>query len=116
MFAPTLTFVPCFSDTEIGDAYVNGQFVKPVINPNDARQTVRVTAFQAHAAIARSGLYEQVETLMTADDTPLEVKLAWNKAQEFRRLSPVVLAMAAKLGLTDKQLDDLFALAETIEA
>lgn len=82
----------------------------------DPRQFIEVSAFQAHAAIARSGLYDPVEALMWHEDTPLETKLAWNKAQSFKRLSPTVLAMSAALGLTDKQIDELFALAATIEA
>lgn len=82
----------------------------------DPRASVEVTAFQAHAAIARAGLYEQVETLMSDPQTPLEVKLAWNKAQTFKRLSPTVLAMGAALGLDDEALDNLFTLAATIDA
>lgn len=89
------------------------EFVPPAADP---REFVTVTAFQAHAAIARAGLYDQVSQMMEAPDTPLEYRLAWTKAQEFRRLSPVVLAMAGPLGLSEQQLDDLFALAATIEA
>lgn len=82
----------------------------------DPRLSMRVTTFQAHAAINRSGLYDAVEALMADPLTPFEVRLAWDKAQHFSRLSPAVTTMGAALGLTDTQLDDLFALAATIEA
>jgi hypothetical protein len=106
-----------FKNSEImGFDVIDGKVVAPLKVNTDPREYIRVTAFQAHAAIARSGLYDAVTALMGDPDTPLEVKLAWGKASEFRRLSPVVLEMATKLELTDAQLDDLFTLAATIEA
>lgn len=84
--------------------------------PKDPRESMEVTAFQAKAAIARSGLYDPVVELMHHPDTPLETKLAWEEVLTFKRLSPTVLTMGAALGLTDSQLDDLFGLAATIEA
>lgn len=97
--------------TVIGGEVV--QFMAPTVDP---RENMKVTTFQAHAAINRSGLYNAVTELMNDPATDFEVKLAWDKAQHFSRLSPAVLAMGAALGLTDQQLDDLFALAATIEA
>lgn len=90
--------------------------VDTVPNIQEIRSQMKVTTFQAHAAINRSGLYNAVTELMNDPATDFEVKLAWDKAQHFSRLSPAVLAMGAALGLTDQQLDDLFALAATIEA
>lgn len=96
-----------------------GKVVKkplPVVEPVDPRKFIEVSAFQAHAAIARSGLYSAVTALMTNPLTPVETALAWNKALTFKRLSPTVLAMAAALELDDAELDALFELAATIEA
>jgi hypothetical protein len=75
-----------------------------------------VSKFQAKAALMGAGLLEQVETMM-ADPAadPLAV-LAWTDAQEFRRASPTVAAMAAALGLDDAALDALFTTAAGIEA
>lgn len=98
---------------------IDGEIVKtelPFVEPVDPRTLIEVTAFQAHAAIARTGLYDDVTAIMEDANTPLEVKLAWNKAQSFKRLSPTVTMMAQALGLPEEQLDDLFALAATIEA
>lgn len=106
-----------FQNGEIsGLTVLNGELVATSPEILDPRQFMEVTAFQAHAAIARAGLYEQVETLMSDPQTPLEVKLAWNKAQTFKRLSPTVITLGAALGLDDEALDNLFTLAATIDA
>lgn len=75
-----------------------------------------VTRFQARAALHLAGLLPQVEALMTDPGTDALARLAWTDAQEFRRQSPTVLAMAGALGLTEQQLDNLFTTANAIEA
>lgn len=40
--------------------------------------------------------------------------IEWEYATEFNRSWPALLAMQSALGLTDKQLDDLFTLAATL--
>lgn len=75
-----------------------------------------VSPFQAQAALDEIGKLAQVEALMTDPATPKKTKMAWNKATEFRRTSPTVLAMAQAIGLTSAQLDDLFIRAAQIEA
>lgn len=86
--------------------------------PADAVPTpeVSVSRFQARAALHLSGILTTVEALMSAPETDMLAKLAWQDAQEFRRNSPTVLAMAGALGLTDEQLDQLFEVAKSIEA
>lgn len=75
-----------------------------------------VSKFQAKAALRGAGLLDQVEQMM-ADPAadPLAV-LAWQDAQEFRRTSPTVAAMAGALGLDAAALDALFTTAAGIEA
>jgi hypothetical protein len=75
-----------------------------------------VSSFQARAALHLAGLLEQVETLMQSSETDMLAKLAWQDAQEFKRQSPTVLAMAQALDLTDAQIDALFVTAAGIEA
>lgn len=75
-----------------------------------------VSRFQARAALHLAGLLESVETLMQDPSTDLLARLAWQDAQEFKRQSPTVLAMAAALGLTEAQVDELFVTAAGIEA
>jgi hypothetical protein len=75
-----------------------------------------VSRFQARAALHLSGLLESVETLMQSPETDMLARLAWQDAQEFKRQSPTVLAMAATLSLDDEALDALFTTASGIEA
>lgn len=76
----------------------------------------KVARFQARGALLQSGFLEEVEAVMSHADTDAMAKLAWSDAQEFYRQSPTILGMAAVIGLTDKELDDLFILAATIQA
>lgn len=79
-----------------------------------------VSRFQARAALMQAGMLEPVEAMMT-DTNPATavdpfVALAWREVIEFRRDSPMVLALMPALGLTESQLDDLFRFAATINA
>jgi len=73
-----------------------------------------VSRFQARAVLHAYDLLETVNTMMETAD-PI-AKLAWQDAQEFRRTSPTVLAMAGALALSDLQLDEMFVAAAGIEA
>lgn len=75
-----------------------------------------VSRFQARAALHLAGLLTAVEALMADPATDMLARLAWTDAQEFRRTSPTLLAMASALSLTDEQLDQLFITAAGIEA
>lgn len=75
-----------------------------------------VSRFQARAALHLAGLLTAVEALMADPATDMLARLAWTDAQEFRRTSPTLLAMASALSLTDAQLDALFVAAAGIEA
>lgn len=78
------------------------------------RESMIVSRFQARAALLGAGLLATADAAIQGADEV--AKLAWSDAQEFRRNSPLVAAIAAQLGLTDTQLDDLFRQAATIEA
>lgn len=75
-----------------------------------------VTRFQARTALAQAGLFTSVEAYMATLPADNIQRLAWQDAQEFRRTSPTVLALAQMLGLTATQLDELFRAAALIEA
>lgn len=75
-----------------------------------------VSRFQARAALLGAGMLDQVETIMADPNTPAIQKLAWTDAQEFRRDSPTVTALAGVLGLNDAALDNLFITASGITA
>ncbi|MEX0801699.1 MAG: hypothetical protein WD379_10835 [Dehalococcoidia bacterium] len=82
----------------------------------DWRDNAVVTRFQARAALRQAGLREQVDAIIDDPETEPLVVDAWVDAQEFRRMSPTVLNLAAALGLTEIEVDDLFNQATTIEA
>jgi hypothetical protein len=83
-------------------------YVAPVVIP------FSVTPFQAKAAILQAGLLPAVEAAL-ATASPI-AQLAWSDATEFTRDSPTINALAAQLGLTDAQVDDLFIAASQVFA
>lgn len=74
-----------------------------------------VSAFQARSALRRAGLLGQVEAAIEASTDP-DAKLAWEYATQFVRNGGLINSIGTGLGLTDAQIDDLFRLAEGIEA
>lgn len=79
-----------------------------------ARAGMVCSRFQARAALMQAGMLEQAEAVISQADAL--TRLAWAEAVEYRRTSPAINAMGAALGLTDDQLDDLYAVAMAIEA
>jgi hypothetical protein len=87
-------------------------YVEP--DPQPVPVPESVSRFQARAALLQSDLLETAETAIQNGDAI--TKLVWADAQEFRRASPTVAAIAGVLSLTESEVDDLFRLAITIEA
>lgn len=67
----------------------------------------------AQRALLRAGLLDAVEAAVEAS-TDRELKISWNKSAIVERHDHFTQSMAALLSLTDAQLDDLFALANTL--
>jgi hypothetical protein len=89
----------------------------PTVAPADPAAPVvpaSVTRFQARAALLAAGLLDDVEATIAGADR--FVQIAWADAASFERTSPTIAALAAALGLTDQQIDDLFRAAATISA
>lgn len=70
-----------------------------------------VTPLQARRALLAAGKLAAVETAVSAADQATQ--LAWQYAASFERASPFVASLAAAVGLTDAQIDDLFRSAAT---
>lgn len=79
-----------------------------------ARAAMVCSRFQARAALHLAGLLEAAEAAVAQAD-PM-TRLAWADAQEFRRTSPTIAALAGPLGLDDAALDQLFRTAMAISA
>ena len=75
-----------------------------------------VTRFQALAILAAGGYLDTVRTYINTLDQNNVQRLAWENATDWERTSPTVNALAAMLGLTDAQVDDLFIAASQVSA
>lgn len=91
-----------------------GQLPEPVIVV-DVPQSVDMA--QARLALLGAGIYASaVDALIAAMPSPQReaAQIEWEFRSTVRRGSDLVLAMAAALQLTDRQVDDLFTLAATL--
>lgn len=80
------------------------------------RSDMVVSSFQAKAALLQAGLLDNIVSYINNPDTDPMVKLAWDNATEFRRLSPMIIDLGKHFDLTDNQLDNLFVTAASITA
>jgi len=102
--------------TLILTAVPGGTNLTVALTPEEWREGMVVSPFQARAALAEVGLLDAVEALMADPQTPAVARLAWRYAQEFPRTSPTIAAMAAALGLSEERVDALFEAAAGIVA
>lgn len=81
------------------------------------REAMRATAY-GDVPLEDGGMsvFDAVESLLAQPGTPDYYRTAWDEIQQFEPDSPVLLAIAAELGLTDAQLSALFAFATTLRA
>ena len=77
---------------------------------------LKITAYQAEVVLDEEGLYEAVEDLMNHPDTPARIKFAWRRGLDIERNNEMVLFAIEKLGLTETQMDVLFAKALLVKA
>lgn len=75
-----------------------------------------VSRAQGEIALHRADLLPIVEALMAAPETDPEVRIWWQRAQEFRRDSAILQSMADDLGWSPQQLDQLFVIASEVQA
>ena len=73
---------------------------------------ISVTPWAIRKALNVSGLRASVEAAVKSGSQDL--KDAWEFAQEFKRLDPLVIALGQGLGVSDEELDNLFKLAATL--
>lgn len=78
------------------------------------REQMTCSNLQGRLAMADAGVLSTVEAAIAQSD--LKTQIAWDRAQYFRRLSPMVLGMQTVLGWTDERMDELFRQAVLIEA
>lgn len=115
---PVYGWIPYTADID-SDVLAAAKAMKPAkyIAPDPLiaeRAAMRVSRFQAMAALLDAGLLSKVNTAL--DDAGQLAQLAWAEATEFHRNSPTIAGLAAGLGLTEAQVDDLFRAAAKIIA
>lgn len=81
-----------------------------------AKMGKSVSMRQARLALLQSGKLPDIEAAIAALPEPdkTAVRIEWEYAQDVRRDHTWVQALGAQLDMTDDDLDDLFALAETL--
>ncbi len=69
-----------------------------------------VTMLQARLALGANGMLAQANELVAAmkGDEGASARIHWEFAQHVLRTDPLVLSLAAQMGLTDAQTDQLF--------
>jgi len=74
--------------------------------------TKRQFALQLNSVpVGDSTMYKQVLSLIAQDDI---AQIEWDTVSDIERLSPTVIMMAQNLGLTDEQVDQMWAHAMTL--
>lgn len=99
---------------EIGGTYTKGVYSPPPRAEAELppAQITKVTPRQARLALYGVGLLSQVNAAIAAADEPTQI--TWEFASEIDRNDQLVIALAAALGLSNKQVDALFAQAATL--
>ena len=69
---------------------------------------------QGELQLLREGLLDAVRAVLASPATPPEIQIAFNRATEWRRDSPSVIAMLQMLGKTDAEADAFFVAAAQI--
>lgn len=105
-----LTAVQVDDTVCIGYTYNDGKFSPPVYTPTVPNS---VTPLQMRKALRAVGLKTAVEAYINAmaDEEALE---EWEYALAVERNNPMLNAAALQLGMTGKQVDDLFLLAASM--
>lgn len=81
--------------------------------PSDVPQVV--SPLQAILALKQANKLTEIEAYLNDPATDPVKKLAWDKAVEFKRESPLLLEIANAVGIGSSDLDALFIAAASIE-
>lgn len=75
-----------------------------------------ITMRQARQALYQSGLLDQANSFIAAipGSDGDKARIAWEYAGDVERANPLVAQIAASLGLSDQQVDDLFTLGASL--
>jgi hypothetical protein len=90
-----------------------GNTPEPAPTPPPPPVPIEVTQRQARMALLSVGLLSTVEAAINAlpDPPRTEARIAWDFSNTIQRSNPFVSQLAALLGFTESQLDELFITA-----
>lgn len=97
-------------DGEFYNVYLPGDELPTA--PQQAEVIAPVSPRQLRQALTRTGLRSAVEAAVAAADQ--DTRDWWEFATEFDRQHPALVGMAAQLGYTPEQVDQVFALAASL--
>ena len=96
----------------IGDKYVNGEFVQtiaPVVKPEVPNS---ITQRQCRLQLVKEGLYEAVNTSLSSMDT--EAQIEWEYASEIQRDNVLVSAIQSAFDKDDNWMNQFFINASVL--
>jgi hypothetical protein len=112
------------------EPYIEGQYVYTVqvvektqeeldaeaANLSAQKNAQTVSMRQARIALSRQGLLDAVTAALASlqGDDGVEANITWEYATDVKRGDQLVQSLSAALGWAEVQLDELFALAQTI--
>ena len=100
---------------EIGQVPQPDWTTSPPLTLEQRRAAMIVKRGQGRIILHEDGLLETVENFVNSDECPMVVKIAYQDATDWMRLSTTTAAMMTVLGLSDEQADDLFVRAALVE-
>lgn len=111
-FATACGWIPA-GDSEIGDLWDGVTFTKPVVQVD---VPASVTMRQARLALLSAGILDDIDTAIAGLPSPdkEQAKIEWEYSQEVQRHNSFVSVLASALGMSNKQIDDLFILAKNL--
>lgn len=110
-------FIPAVAGNRDYDALVaSGEAIAPYVPPAPT-VPASVKMWQARAVLGTMGLDKQIDARLGAMPGPegFAARAAWEYAADVGRESPLVVALAKALGLTEAQLDQLFVSASSLK-
>ena len=108
-------FVEVPDDAQNGDLWDGETLTRPPVKPPEQPKIAEVTMRQARLALLDVGRLADVDEAINRLPEPerTKAKIEWDYASAVYRNSEWVVDVSEQLGLSETQLDDLFALAAT---
>ena len=109
---PSMQWLDCPAEVQPGWSYDDGEFVAPTPEPMLTIEELRATAILGPIELGEKldalGMFDAVNIWANAQGGL--TAYAWNRATQFERLHPMVMAAQAEFGWTDEQTDALFGI------